>query len=84
MAGIELVKDRKTRAPFGMEEKIGVQVIMRAREKGAILRPLGPVVVLMPPLAISTRELHQLLDITYESIVEVNRLYSKKFGRKFL
>jgi len=45
-------------------------VIQKAREKGAILRPLGNVIVLMPPLAITQDELTQLLEITYESIQE--------------
>ncbi len=71
MAGIELVRDRKTRVAFQPKEKIGVRVIQKARAKGAILRPLGPVIVLMPPLAISAKELEQLLKITYESIKEV-------------
>ncbi|HTL47896.1 MAG TPA: adenosylmethionine--8-amino-7-oxononanoate transaminase, partial [Verrucomicrobiae bacterium] len=42
MAGIELVRDKKTRAPFAWEEKIGIKVTLKAREMGAILRPLGP------------------------------------------
>ena len=70
MIGIELVRDKKTKAEFAPAEKIGVRVIDRARGKGAILRPLGPVIVLMPPLAMSERELNKLLDITYESIEE--------------
>jgi adenosylmethionine-8-amino-7-oxononanoate aminotransferase len=72
MVGIELVKNRKTRENFPPAEKIGVRVIERARQKGVILRPLGPVVVLMPPLAISARELDYLLNVTYESIAEVS------------
>lgn len=71
MAGIELVKDRKTQAVFPWKEKIGIRVIQKAREKGVILRPLGPVIVLMPPLVISMKELDFLLDVTYESIEEV-------------
>jgi adenosylmethionine-8-amino-7-oxononanoate transaminase len=71
MIGIELVRDKATKETFKPEEKTGVRVIERARKKGAILRPLGPVVVLMPPLAMSERELNRLLDITYESIKEV-------------
>lgn len=71
MAGIELVKDRQTKEPFGWEEKIGSRVIEHARKKGAILRPLGPVIVLMPPLAMNETELDQLLDIAYDSIKEV-------------
>jgi adenosylmethionine-8-amino-7-oxononanoate transaminase len=71
MAGIELVRDKRTKKAFGPKEKIGTRVIERARKKGAILRPLGPVIVLMPPLGMTETELDRLLDITYESIKEV-------------
>jgi adenosylmethionine-8-amino-7-oxononanoate aminotransferase len=70
MAGIELVKDKATKQSFEAKEKIGVRVIELARKKGAILRPLGPVIVLMPPLTMSERQLEQLLDIAFESIKE--------------
>jgi adenosylmethionine-8-amino-7-oxononanoate aminotransferase len=70
MVGIELVKDRRTKAPFELKEKIGIRVIQKARKKGAILRPLGNVIVLMPPLVISKKELTHLLNITYDSILE--------------
>jgi adenosylmethionine-8-amino-7-oxononanoate aminotransferase len=43
-------------------------VTLEARRRGAIIRPLGDVVVLMPPLAISEGELTRLLAITAESI----------------
>jgi adenosylmethionine-8-amino-7-oxononanoate aminotransferase len=46
-------------------------VIAAARRRGAVLRPLGDVIVLMPPLAIADAELDDLLAITYASIVEV-------------
>lgn len=71
MAGIELVRDKASKADYALEEKIGIRVIMRAREKGAILRPLGPVIILMPPLGMSETELETLLDITYQAIQEV-------------
>jgi adenosylmethionine-8-amino-7-oxononanoate transaminase len=71
MVGIELVRDQRTKEAFDPKEKIGVRVIERARKKGAILRPLGPVIVLMPPLGMTEAELNGLLDITYESIKEV-------------
>lgn len=70
MAGLELVRDRRSKTPYGWEEKIGARVIQRAREKGAILRPLGHVIVLMPPLAIREKELEDLLEITFEAIRE--------------
>jgi adenosylmethionine-8-amino-7-oxononanoate aminotransferase len=68
MVGIELVKNKKTKQPFHVKEKIGHKVIMEARKKGAIIRPLGDVIVLMPPLAIEEDLLQELIDITYESI----------------
>ncbi len=48
--------------------RVGQRVTLEARERGAIIRPLGDVVVLMPPLAISERELEALIEITAESI----------------
>lgn len=71
MIGIELVKDRKSKASFPWEKKIGHQVILKAREKGAIIRPLGSVIVLMPPLGMEMHQLEELFDITYQSIEEV-------------
>ncbi len=71
MVGIELVLEKSTKETYPICDKIGIRVIHRAREKGAILRPLGPVIVLMPPLAMNAAELERLLDITYESVREV-------------
>ena len=68
MVGIELVKDKATQEPYPREEKIGIQVIQEARKRGLILRPLGNVIVLMPPLAISASELDELIEGTYNSI----------------
>ncbi|HZS01970.1 MAG TPA: aspartate aminotransferase family protein [Chloroflexota bacterium] len=71
MVGIELVADRATRAPYPTEARIGGRAIRAARRRGAVLRPLGDVIVLMPPLSIADAELDDLLDIAYASIVEV-------------
>lgn len=73
MAGIELVRDRPSRAPFAIHERVGIQVIKDARRRGAMLRPLSDVVVLMPPLSISSDELAMLLEVTYDSIEAVGR-----------
>lgn len=48
--------------------RLGHRVTLEARRRGAIVRPLGDVVVLMPPLAISEAELRRLVAITAESI----------------
>jgi adenosylmethionine-8-amino-7-oxononanoate aminotransferase len=47
---------------------MGHQVTLAARERGAIVRPLGDVVVLMPPLSIRADELEELVEITADSI----------------
>jgi adenosylmethionine---8-amino-7-oxononanoate aminotransferase len=48
--------------------RIGHRATLEARRRGAIIRPLGDVIVLMPPLAISKRDLRRLVTITAESI----------------
>jgi adenosylmethionine-8-amino-7-oxononanoate aminotransferase len=49
--------------------RLGHQVALEARERGAIIRPLGDVVVLMPPLAISAADLRRLVEVVAASIV---------------
>jgi adenosylmethionine-8-amino-7-oxononanoate aminotransferase len=71
MVGIELVKDKKTGGPYPLEDKIGWRVCYAAREKGLIIRPLGNVIVLMPPLTISLQELKSLTRITAEAIKDI-------------
>ena len=68
MVGIELVRDRQTREPYAWEERIGIRTITEARSRGVILRPLGNVIVLMPPLCITEDQLTTLLDVTAASI----------------
>jgi len=71
MVGIELVRDRETKTPYSYEAKTGIKVIQEARRCGLIIRPLGNVIVLMPPLSVSRKELENLLDITFHSIKTV-------------
>jgi adenosylmethionine-8-amino-7-oxononanoate aminotransferase len=71
LAGIELVRNKATREPYVWEEKIGMRVAQAARKRGVILRPLGDVMVIMPPLSISILELEQLLSVTMEAIREI-------------
>ena len=68
MAGIELVADKGTREPFPTGRRVGHRVILAARQMGAILRPLGDVIVLMPPLCITLEELGALCDLTEAAI----------------
>jgi adenosylmethionine---8-amino-7-oxononanoate aminotransferase len=63
MVGIELTA-------FPLSARMGHQVTLAARRRGAIIRPLGDVVVLVPPLAIDEAELRRLVEITASAIVE--------------
>jgi adenosylmethionine-8-amino-7-oxononanoate aminotransferase len=61
MVGIELLE-------HPLPVRIGHRVALEARRRGAIIRPLGDVVVLMPPLSISAEDLTRLVDVTAEAI----------------
>lgn len=71
IVGIELVKDKNTKEPYPWQDKVGVQVCQQVRKYSIILRPLGNVIILLPPLAINKDELSQLLEATFKAIKEV-------------
>ncbi|HIE64657.1 MAG: adenosylmethionine--8-amino-7-oxononanoate transaminase [Nitrospira sp.] len=68
MVGIELVADKKEKKTYAPEERIGWHVCLEAKKRGVLLRPLGNVIVLLPPLSISLRDLNRLIQVTGESI----------------
>jgi adenosylmethionine-8-amino-7-oxononanoate aminotransferase len=68
MIGIELVQNKDTKEAFPLARRTGHRVILAARQLGAILRPLGDVIVLMPPLSMTRKELETLSRITAEAI----------------
>lgn len=69
MAGVELVKDEGTKEPYPYEEKMGYRVADRARQDGVMIRPIGNVLIIMPPLAISMENLGQMLKVLRKAIV---------------
>ena len=71
MAGIEIVADRGTKERFPPERKTGQRVIRKARAMGFILRPLGDVIVLMPPLSSTESEIEALVGVAAQAIGEV-------------
>ena len=60
IAAVELVRDVATKEPYPWEERRGLRVCDHARREGVWLRPLGNVIVIMPPLAISLEQLDQI------------------------
>jgi adenosylmethionine---8-amino-7-oxononanoate aminotransferase len=71
MTGIELVADRATKEPYPPSARVGWRVIDEARRRGVIIRPLGDVVVLMPPLGIDDQTLEELVRVTGSCIADV-------------
>ena len=71
MAGVELVKDKESKQAYDWSEKMGWRVAYHARENGVIIRPLGNVIVLMPPLIISEQNLNKLLQVVKNAIIAV-------------
>jgi adenosylmethionine-8-amino-7-oxononanoate aminotransferase len=62
LAGIELVRDRRTKEPYPWEEKRGLRACRCALEQGVWLRPLGNVIVIMPPLCVRPDELDRICE----------------------
>lgn len=68
MVGVEVVADKATRTSYPWTERRGWQVCRETIARGVYLRPLGDVIVLMPPLAISTTEIDRLTDTLAEAL----------------
>ena len=71
MAGVELVCDRASRKNFPVEVGAAHKVFVAARERGVIVRPVGDVIILSPPLVISKTQIDQLVDALHDAIAEV-------------
>lgn len=68
MVGIELMEDPKRGKAYPYEAKMGIRTILEARRRGLIIRPLGNVIVLMPPLSISSKDLIRMVRIVGDAI----------------
>ena len=68
MVGIELVLDKKTGEPYPPGVRVGYRVAAAARTRGLMIRPIGNVLVLMPPLSTSKEELKRMVELLKDSI----------------
>jgi adenosylmethionine-8-amino-7-oxononanoate transaminase len=68
--GIELVANKEKKTTYPWEAQAGWRVCNRARERGLLVRPLGSVVICMPPLGSTLEELSEMLDILAEALWE--------------
>lgn len=74
MAGIELVAQKDSKSNFACERRIGTRLCQMMRRRGVMLRPLGDVIVLMPPLSIGLDVLDELLKVVAETLLETKHL----------
>lgn len=65
IGAIELVKDKHTKLGFDFKQRIGLRVYKQGLKKNLILRPLGNIIYLFPPLSIKKNELQNILNRTY-------------------
>jgi len=80
MIGIELVENPADKIPFPWKLAVGAKVCKKAREHGLMIRPIGSVVVFMPPLISTVTEIQHMLDIIHLSIKEVTEDGKMQYG----
>jgi adenosylmethionine-8-amino-7-oxononanoate aminotransferase len=68
IAAVEMVRDKKSRAPYDWRERRGLKVYRHALERGVLLRPVGNVVYFMPPYVITPDEIDLMITVAREGI----------------
>lgn len=71
IAGIELVADKNTKEPFPSKNRVAFKACLEARDYGVLIRPLGDVIVIMPPLSIKESELKKIVQVTYDCVKKI-------------
>jgi adenosylmethionine-8-amino-7-oxononanoate aminotransferase len=78
VAGVELVRDWRAREPFDLRERIGVRVCEAMAKRGVLTRPIGNVIVLMPPFCTTTSQLRKMVGALREAIEVSVRSHIKR------
>jgi adenosylmethionine-8-amino-7-oxononanoate aminotransferase len=68
MAGVELVKNWRTRAPFALRERAGIRVCEAMAKRGVLTRPIGNVIVLMPPYCATQTQIRRMIAALGDSV----------------
>ena len=69
VAGIELVKNWRTREPFDLRERAGIRVCEAMARRGVLTRPVGNVIVLMPPYCTTPAQLQKMVSALREAVM---------------
>lgn len=70
VAGVELVKDWRTRKPFDLRERAGIRVCEAMARRGVLTRPIGSVIVLMPPYCTTPAQMRLIVQVLHEAVAE--------------
>jgi adenosylmethionine-8-amino-7-oxononanoate aminotransferase len=80
VVGVELVRDWQTRMPFPLQERAGIRVCEAMGRHGVLTRPIGNVVVLMPPYCTTPKQTRRMVAVLAEAISEVFRPKGSRRG----
>jgi adenosylmethionine-8-amino-7-oxononanoate aminotransferase len=71
VAGIELVKDWRTREAFELKDRAGIRICEAMAAQGVLTRPIGNVIVLMPPFCTTERQVERIIRVLSRSLRNV-------------
>jgi adenosylmethionine-8-amino-7-oxononanoate transaminase len=72
VVGIELVRNWRTREPFALSEQAGIRVCAAMARKGVLTRPIGNVIVLLPPYCTTRSQARRIVQVVYEACEEIS------------
>jgi adenosylmethionine-8-amino-7-oxononanoate aminotransferase len=71
VAGIELVRNWRTREPYDLRERAGIRVCEAMARRGVLTRPVGNVVVLMPPYCTTPAQVRRMVTALAEAAAAI-------------
>ncbi|MGO8675708.1 MAG: aspartate aminotransferase family protein [Limisphaerales bacterium] len=71
VAGIELVRDWRTRQPFDLRQRAGIRVCEAMATRGVLTRPVGNVIVLMPPYCTTPGQARRMVAALAQAVREL-------------
>ena len=71
IVGVELVRNWRTRKPFDLRERAGIRVCEAMARRGVLTRPIGNVIVIMPPYCTTRAQARRMIGALHDAVVEV-------------
>jgi adenosylmethionine-8-amino-7-oxononanoate aminotransferase len=71
IAGVELVKNWRTREPYDLRDQAGIRVSQAMQHRGVLTRPIGNVTVIMPPYCTTPAQVRRMVRALHDSILEI-------------